>query len=127
MRRLGLFTAAVIFVCCASSVFSQAGRGTQAGGNAPGGNAPGGGRPGAQASETQDGRQSQVATAEVTEKYQSISAGGRLKPKISVDHQATAAGIVSAVYVRQGQQAAEGQELFSIERDSRRAVSNLRW
>jgi multidrug efflux pump subunit AcrA (membrane-fusion protein) len=104
MRPSRLLLILLLIIGGLSSVFSQVRGGARGGGQ--------GGRPGT------EGGPAPFMEVEVTERYHSISAGGRLKPKIRVEHQATAAGIVIDVYVRPAQEVAPGQNLFSIERDS---------
>ena len=58
-----------------------------------------------------------VAVAELAERSQYVSVAGRLKPQSRIAHQATAAGYVSEIMVAEGQAVAEGQPLFSIERN----------
>lgn len=94
----------LLFLLSGVLIFSQAGGGR-----------PGGGRPGAPDGGSNPGPP--VAAAEAVERYQSISAGGRLRPKIRIEHQPTVSGIVLEVFVRQAQYVSRGQDLFSIERD----------
>lgn len=58
-----------------------------------------------------------VAPAEPSERYNAISVGGRLRPEIKIEHQATANGMVLSVSVREGQKVGEGTPLFTVERD----------
>jgi multidrug efflux pump subunit AcrA (membrane-fusion protein) len=58
-----------------------------------------------------------IATAEPAERSQSVAVAGRLRPQSRIAHQATAAGYVSQILVREGQAVDEGAPLFSIERN----------
>jgi multidrug efflux pump subunit AcrA (membrane-fusion protein) len=58
----------------------------------------------------------QVAKAAVTEQVLTTTVGGRLHPANTVAHQVSVNGIVTAVYVREGQRVAAGARLFAIER-----------
>jgi multidrug efflux pump subunit AcrA (membrane-fusion protein) len=108
--RTHLIVLAVLYFFTSSSAIVA-----QQGGGRPGGGA---GAPGAGPAGSGGENSSFAAVAEKTEKYQSISAGGRLRPELRVDHQTPAAGFVAEVFVRQAQRVRAGQELFSVERDS---------
>jgi multidrug efflux pump subunit AcrA (membrane-fusion protein) len=58
----------------------------------------------------------QVAKAAVSEQVLTTTVGGRLHPANTVAHQASVNGVVTAVYVREGQRVAAGARLFAIER-----------
>jgi multidrug efflux pump subunit AcrA (membrane-fusion protein) len=58
-----------------------------------------------------------IATVEPAERSQSVAVAGRLRPQSRIAHQATAAGYVSQILVREGQAVDEGAPLFSIERN----------
>jgi multidrug efflux pump subunit AcrA (membrane-fusion protein) len=58
-----------------------------------------------------------IAAAELSERSQYVSVAGRLKPQSRITHQATAAGYVRQIAVREGQAVVVGQPLFTIERN----------
>jgi multidrug efflux pump subunit AcrA (membrane-fusion protein) len=58
-----------------------------------------------------------IAEAQVTEEYNTVSAGGRLQPRTRIEHQAIAGGYVLSVAVDVGRQVSVGEELFTIKRD----------
>jgi multidrug efflux pump subunit AcrA (membrane-fusion protein) len=93
-----LFLPVVILVLWAASLApAQQGDGAQ-----PGGSANGAGSP--------------IAVAKISERFHTISVGGRLQPKSRIVHRTPNAGYVRTVSVAEGDSVEEGQELFRITR-----------
>jgi multidrug efflux pump subunit AcrA (membrane-fusion protein) len=98
MCRYLLLPIIVVLTWAASMTFAQQ-RGAENGGGAP------------------------VAVAEISERFHTISVGGRLQPRSRIVHRTPNAGYVRSVAVVEGDFVEEGQELFRIIR--RDDVANI--